>query len=88
MILEVMLNKNYSDTCENGKVKAKVFISQSCPALCDPMDDSLSPRNSPGKNTVKWVAMPSSMDLPDQGIKPGSPALQADSLLSEPGGKS
>ena len=26
-------------------------------------------------------------DLPDQGIKPGSLALQADSLLSEPPGK-
>ena len=26
-------------------------------------------------------------DLPDSGIKPGSPALQADSLLSEPLGK-
>ena len=27
-------------------------------------------------------------DLPDPGIKPGSPALQADSLLSEPPGES
>jgi len=26
-------------------------------------------------------------DLPNSGIKPGSPALQADSLLSEPPGK-
>ena len=26
-------------------------------------------------------------DLPDPGIKPRSPALQADSLLSEPSGK-
>ena len=26
-------------------------------------------------------------DLPDPGIEPGSPALQADSLLSEPPGK-
>ena len=26
-------------------------------------------------------------DLPDPGIKPGSPALQAESLLSEPPGK-
>ena len=33
--------------------------------------------------------MPSPLpgDLPDQGIKPGSPELQADSLLSEPPGK-
>jgi len=31
---------------------------------------------------------PSPGDLPDPGIKPRSPALQADSLLSEPPGKS
>ena len=30
---------------------------------------------------------PSPRDLPEQGIKPGSPALQAHSLLSEPPGK-
>ena len=30
---------------------------------------------------------PSPGDLPEPGIKPGSPALQADSLLSEPPGK-
>ena len=29
---------------------------------------------------VEWVAMPSSGDLPDPGIKPRSPALQEDSL--------
>ena len=31
--------------------------------------------------------MPSTVALPDPGIKLGSPALQADSLLSEPPGK-
>ena len=31
--------------------------------------------------------MPSSRDLPDPGIKPGSPALQEDALLSAPLGK-
>ena len=36
-----------------------------------------------------WNALPFSSpgDLPDPGIKPRSPALQADSLLSEPPGK-
>ena len=33
------------------------------------------------------LPFPSPGDLPDPGIKPGSPALQADSLLSEPPGK-
>ena len=31
---------------------------------------------------------PSPLDLPDPGIEPRSPALQADSLLFEPQGKS
>ena len=36
-----------------------------------------------------WSGLPFSSpeDLPDPGIKPGSPALQADSLPSEPPGK-
>ena len=33
------------------------------------------------------VPFPSPGDHPDPGIKPGSPALQADSLLPEPLGK-
>ena len=33
------------------------------------------------------LPFPSPGDLPDPEIKPGSPALQADSLLSEPAGK-
>ena len=33
---------------------------------------------------LEWVAyIPSPVDLPDPGIKPGSPALQADSLPAE-----
>ena len=32
------------------------------------------------------LALPSSEDLPDPGIKPGSPALSADALPSEPPG--
>ena len=34
---------------------------------------------------LEWVASPG--DLPDPGIEPGSPALQADSLPTEPLGK-
>ena len=33
---------------------------------------------------LEWVAIPSPGDLPDPGIEPGSPALQADSLTSDP----
>ena len=42
----------------------------------------LSHKGSP--RILEWVAyIPSPMDLPDPGIKPGSPALQADSLTIE-----
>ena len=36
---------------------------------------------------LEWVAIPSPGDLPDPGIEPGSPALQADSLPTELSGK-
>ena len=36
---------------------------------------------------LEWVAIPSPEDLPNPGIEPGSPALQADALPSEPPGK-
>ena len=35
----------------------------------------------------EWVAIPFSKGLPDPRIEPGSPVLQADSLLSEAPGK-
>ena len=36
---------------------------------------------------LEWVAFPSVEDLPNPGIKPRSPMLQADSLPAEPPGK-
>ena len=36
---------------------------------------------------LEWVASPFSSELPDPGIEPGSPALQADSLPTERPGK-
>ena len=42
--------------------------------------------NSPGQ-ILDWVAFPSPGDLPNLGIEPRSPALQADSLPAEPQGK-
>jgi len=34
-----------------------------------------------------WSGLPSPGDLPNPGIKPGTPTLQADALPSEPPGK-
>ena len=36
---------------------------------------------------LEWVSISFSRDLPDPGIEPRSPALQADALPSEPPGK-
>ena len=36
---------------------------------------------------LEWIAFPSPGDLPNPGIEPRSPTLQADALLSEPPGK-
>ena len=63
-----------------------VFQLLSRVTLCDSMDCS-----PPGSSVygilqariLEWVAIPFSRDLSDLGIKPGSPTLQADSLLSE-----
>ena len=47
----------------------------------------LYPWTSPGKNTGEELPFHSPGDLPDPGIELRSPALQADSLPSEPPGK-
>ena len=59
-----------------------------CPTLCDPMDYSLP--GIPGifqARVLEWVAISWKQDLPDPGIKPRSPALQADALPPERPGK-
>ena len=53
------------------------------------MDCSLSGSSIHGTHVLFWsgLSFPSPEDLPNPGIKPRSPALQADALLSEPPGK-
>ena len=63
------------------------LVTQSSPTLCNPMDHS---RQVPLSMEIlqvrilEWVAMPSASNLPNLGIEPRSPVLQADSLLSKP----
>ena len=67
-----------------------VKVTQSCPTLCDSIDCSLPDSSVHGILQVRileWVVISSLGDLPDPGIEPWSPALQANSLLSEPPGK-
>ena len=64
------------------------LVAQLCLTLCNPMDCSPPGSSVHGilqARILEWVAM--SLDLPDPGIKPQSPALQAVSLPSEPSGK-
>ena len=67
-----------------------MLVTQLCLILCDPMDCSL-PSSSVHRilqaRKLEWVAFSSSRGSLDPGIKPRSPALWANSLLSEPPGK-
>ena len=68
----------------------KVLFAQSCPTLCDPMDCGLpgsSVHGSLQARILEWVTIAFSRGSANPEIKPGSPALQADSSLSEPPGK-
>ena len=64
--------------------------AQCCPTLGDPIDYSL-----PGSSVhaisqtriLEWVATSSPRDLPNQGIKTGSPDLAGRFFTSEPSGK-
>ena len=74
-----------------GKPKVKALVAQQCPTLCNRMDymwlsKLLWPWNSPRKNTGVGSHSLLLENLPDPGIEPKPPALQADSLLSEPPG--
>ena len=67
-----------------------MIVTQSCLTLCNPMDCSLTGFSVQGISQARfleWVAISFSRGSSDPGIEPGSPALQADSLPSEPPGK-
>ena len=64
-------------------------VTQSCLTFCDPVDCSLpgfSIHRILQARILEWFTI-SLGDLPDPGIEPGSPALEADALTSESPGK-
>ena len=67
------------------------LVAQSCPTLCNPVDSSLPGssvhEDSPGKNTGLGCHALLQGNLPNPGIEPRYPALQVDSLPSEPSEK-
>ena len=70
--------------CSGLLKKVKALVSQSCPThvACP------APLSMGFSRQEYWsgLLLPSPGDLPNPGIEPGSPALQANSLLSEPRG--
>ena len=65
-------------------------VTQLCLTLCDPVDCSLPGFFIHGifpARVLEWVAIAFSRGLPNPGIEPRSPTLQADALPSEPPGK-
>ena len=59
--------------------------AQSCPTLCNPMNYTV--HGILQAKILEWVAFPFSRGSSQPKIKPGSPALQADSLPAELSGE-
>ena len=62
------------------------FVAKSCPTLVTPWTVVCQAPLSMGFSRQEYwdgLPFPSPGDLPDPGIEPGSPALQADSLPTE-----
>ena len=69
------------------KRKVKVLVAQLCGTLCDPLACPWNSLSMEFSRQEYWSKLPFSSpgELPDPGIEPRSPALQADSLLSYQG---
>ena len=74
-------------TAEIRECESQSVISSSCLTLCNPMDCSPPCSSVHGilqARILVWVATLLSSRSLNPGIKPGSPALQTDSLPSQP----
>ena len=84
-----MITLNHSPFCTiptvSLKMKVKFKVVQSCLTLWDPMDYAV--HGILQARILEWVAFPFSRESSQPGIKPRSPALQADALPAEPQGK-
>ena len=67
-----------------------LLVAKSCPTFCDPWTAACQAPLSigfPRQQYQSMLPLPPPGDLPHPGIKPGSPALQADFFAAEPLGK-
>ena len=60
---------------------SEVKVAQSCPTLCNPIDYKSMEFSRP--EYWSGLPFPSPVDLPNPGIEPRPPTLQADSLPTE-----
>ena len=84
------LNCREQHHLQETEKKEKVLVAQSCQLFATPWTVNCQAPLSMGFSRQEyWSGLPflSSGDLHDLGIEPRSPALQADSLPSEPPGK-
>ena len=75
----------YSLYCNGQEPKGKVKSLSLPPVNCSPPGCSI--RAILQVRKLEGLPFPSPGDFPEPGIEPGSPALQADALPSEPPGK-
>ena len=78
------------DRLVNGGGGGSLVVAKSCPALVTPCTAVCQAPLSVGFPRQEYwsgLLFPFLRDIPDPGIEPESPALQADSLPSEPPGK-
>ena len=86
--VEETVKEGEGESLRSGGFCDFLLAAQSCSILCDPMDCSQSGSSVHGilqARILEWVAIPSPENLPNPGIEPEFPSLQAISLLLEPG---
>ena len=88
-ISETLLQKEKDLSSQMVIKESQSEVAQSCRTLCDPMDYQ-APLSMGFSRQEYWSGLPfpSPGDLPNPGVESRSPALQADTLPSEPPGKS
>ena len=82
-------DRSQKRSCLCGELCMRAKLLQSCLTLCNSMDGHQAPL-SMGFSRQEYssgLLFPLPGSLPDSGIKLRSPALQVDSLLSQPPGK-
>ena len=82
--MELFLTAMVSGTSTVSDI-VKMKVTQWCLTLCDPMTIQSMEFSKPEYQSGQPFSSPG--DLPNPGIEPRSPTLQANSLLAEPQGK-